>query len=53
MKLIKFTDKDFPGGPVVKNSPCNAGDVGSISGWDTKIPHVMGQLNQHTYSLQE
>ena len=23
---------DFPGGPVVKNPPANAGDVGSISG---------------------
>ena len=21
---------DFPGGPVVKNSPCNEGDMGSI-----------------------
>ena len=23
---------DFPGGPVVKNLPANAGDTGSISG---------------------
>ena len=23
---------DFPGGPVVKNLPANAGDVGSIPG---------------------
>ena len=23
---------DFPGGPVIKNSPCNAGDTGSIPG---------------------
>ena len=23
---------DFPGGPVVKNLPCNAGDKGSIPG---------------------
>ena len=23
---------DFPGGPVVKNQPANAGDWGSISG---------------------
>ena len=30
---------DFPGGPVVKNLPCNAGDKGSIPGWGTKIPH--------------
>ena len=25
---------DFPGGPEVKNLPCNAGDVGSIPGPD-------------------
>ena len=36
---------DFPGGPVVKNLPSNTGDVGSISGWGTKIPHAAGQLS--------
>ena len=36
---------DFPGGPVVKNPPSNAGDVGSIPGWGTKIPHAAGQLS--------
>ena len=36
---------DFPGGPVVKNPPSNAGDVGSIPGWGTKIPHAEGQLS--------
>ena len=35
--------RDFPGGPVVKNLPCNAGDVGSIPGQGTKIPHAAGQ----------
>ena len=25
--------KGFPGGPVVKNPPANAGDMGSIPGW--------------------
>ena len=34
---------DFPGGPVVKNPPSNAGDVGSILGLGTKIPHVVGE----------
>ena len=33
---LKFTDlrifTDFPGGPVVKNLPVNAGDTGSIPG---------------------
>ena len=28
---------DFPGGPVVKNPPSNAGDNGSIPGQGTKI----------------
>ena len=35
---------DFPGGPVVKNLPSNAGDTGSIPGQGTKIPHAMRQL---------
>ncbi|XDA86711.1 hypothetical protein R6Z07F_016445 [Ovis aries] len=26
------THRDFPGGPVVKNPPCKAGDIGSILG---------------------
>ena len=33
--------RDFPGGPVVKNPPSNAGDSGLIPGWGTKIPHTM------------
>ena len=37
--------RDFPDGPVVKNPPCNAWDVGSIPGWGTKIPHATGQLS--------
>ena len=36
--------EDFPGGPVVKNLPSNAGDIGSIPGRGTKIPHAVGQL---------
>ena len=38
-------DWDFPGGPVVKNSPSNAGDVGLIPGQKTEILHTEGQLN--------
>ena len=30
----------FPGAPVVKNLPRNAGDVGVIPGQGTKIPHA-------------
>ena len=37
------TDTDFPGGPVVKNSPVNAGNTGLILG--PRIFH-MPQGNQ-------
>ena len=37
---------DFPGDPVVKTSPSNAGDVGSVSGWGAKIPHALWSKNQ-------
>ena len=36
---------DFPDGPVVKNLPCNAGDMGSIPGQGTKIPHALEHLS--------
>ena len=36
---------DFPGGPMIKNPPCNAGDVGSIPGWGTKMPHAAEKLS--------
>ena len=32
---------DFPGGPVVKNPSCNAGDMGSVPGQGTNIPYVI------------
>ena len=35
---------DFPGAPVVKNLPCNAGDGSFIPGRGTKIPHAVEQL---------
>ena len=35
---------DFPGGPVVKNPPCNAGDAGPIPSQRTKISHAVEQL---------
>ena len=31
---------DFSGGPVVKNLPSNAGDMGSIPGRGTKSPRA-------------
>ena len=40
-----LTRGDFPGGPVVKNSPCNAEDMSSIPGQGTKIPHAVEPLS--------
>ena len=34
--------KDFPGGPVVKNSPANGRD--KVDPWSGRIPHATGQL---------
>ena len=39
---------DFPGGPVVKNPPSNARDMGLIPGQGTKIPYASEQLSPHT-----
>ena len=36
---------DFPGGPVVKNPPCNAGDLGAIPGGGTKILYATDLLS--------
>ena len=36
---------DLPGGPVVKNPPSNAVDMGLTPGQWTKIPHATGQLS--------
>ena len=42
-----------PGGPVVKNPSSNAGDIGSILGWGTKIPHATGQLGLSTAAREK
>ena len=43
---------DFPGGPVVKNPSSNAGDMGWIPGWGTKLPYAQGQLSPHTTATE-
>ena len=42
----------FPGGPVVKNPPSNAGDAGSIPGRGNKIPRDTGQVSLHALQLR-
>ena len=39
---------NFPGGLVVKNLPCIAGDSGLSPGWRIKIPHDSEQLSAAT-----
>ena len=41
--------KNFPGGPVIKNLPANAGDTGSIP---RQIPHASDQLSQCTTATE-
>ena len=45
--IISISFGDFPGGPVVKTLPSNAGGVGSIPRWGAKIPHASGPKNQN------
>jgi hypothetical protein len=37
---IKLNSRGVPGGPVVKSSPGNAGDIGLIPGQGTKVSHA-------------
>ena len=38
--ILKVGSGNFPGGPVVKNLPCNVGDVSSIPVQGTKTPRA-------------
>ena len=45
--------RDFPGDPVVKTSPSNAGGAGLIPSWGASIPHASWQKkNQHIEQKQ-
>ena len=44
---FKVSNRDFLSGPVVKNPPCNTGDMSSISSRRMKIPHAMGHGMWH------
>ena len=44
-QCLNVQHRDFPGSPVVKNPPYNAGDGGLIPGQGAKIPHAAGQLS--------
>ena len=42
----------LPGGPVVKNLPCNTGDIGLIPRQGTRIPHAMEHLSPHATNTE-
>ena len=44
---------DFPGGPVVKTSPSNAGGASSIFWSGTKIPHALGPKKQKNINQKQ
>ena len=44
--------QDFPGGPVVRNLPWDAEDVGSIPDQGTKTPHAIQQLSLCVYTAE-
>ena len=44
----KINSGDFPGGPVVNNPPCSAGDLGLIPERGAKIPHATRLLSPCT-----
>ena len=44
--------RDFPGSPVVRTLPSNAGGAGSIPGQGAKIPHASWPKNQNIKQKQ-
>ena len=51
-KVKKKKIWSFPGSPVVKSSPCNTGNTGSIPGWGAGISHAAEQLNPHAATVE-
>ena len=41
---------DFPGGPMVKNTPANGEDIGSIPDWKDPTCHIATKPMHHNYS---
>ena len=48
----KAQPRDFPGGPVVKALPSNAGGTGLIPGQEAKTPHASGPKKQNIKQKQ-
>ena len=50
--LSKCSIRDFPGSPVVKTLPFNAGGAGSVLGQGAKIPHALQPKKQNIKQKQ-
>ncbi|XP_055406382.1 sodium/bile acid cotransporter 7 isoform X13 [Bubalus kerabau] len=51
--LMWTMKREFPGDPVVKNLPSGpGGDLGSILGQRTKVPHATGQLSHRATAAE-
>ena len=51
-QCLRCPNKGFPGGPVLKSSPCNAGDAGSIPGPGSSTCHRAAKpRHQYCWSL--
>ena len=44
-----LSSRGFPGGPVVKNLPCNEGDTDSIPGPGRSLCHGVTESAHHNY----
>ena len=45
--------RDFPGGPVIKTLPSNAGGGDLIPGWGAKMPHALQTRDQNTIHIKK
>ena len=50
--LTNNNDRDFPGSPVAKNSPANAGDIAGFDPWSRKIPCALGQASPYATTTE-
>ena len=50
--VLRVKVRDFPGGPVIKTSPSNAGGAGSIPGGGAKIPQASRPQNRNIKQKQ-
>ena len=46
----KEITRDFPGGPMVKNTPANGGDIASIPDREDPTCHTATKTMHHNYS---